>query len=69
MSQPLFLGVDVGTQSLRAGLFTSAGRALAARFAADHARLLADAPAEAVAARRLPPRPSLGPVPSADVRR
>jgi ribulokinase len=29
MSEPLFLGVDVGTQSLRAGLFTSAGRALA----------------------------------------
>src|SRR5262249_27790770 len=28
MSEPLFLGVDVGTQSLRAGLFTSAGRAL-----------------------------------------
>jgi xylulokinase len=28
MSEPLFLGVDVGTQSLRAALFTSRGRAM-----------------------------------------
>jgi ribulokinase len=29
MTEPLFLGVDVGTQSLRAALFTSRGRAMA----------------------------------------